>query len=99
MALPVSSIESFCSRYAPCLISSSLANATTGSSSEGGRSGLANAAALLLCSFVSVVIMVRTNVRMAMRDNVNECMAMQDDVNERLYLQKKEVHGGGLNQE
>jgi hypothetical protein len=34
-----------------------------------------------------------------MRDNVNERMAMRDDANERLYLRKKEVHGGGSNQE
>ena len=40
-----------------------------------------------------------TNVRMAMRDNVKERMAMRDDANERLYLRKKEVHGGGSNQE
>jgi hypothetical protein len=82
MALPVSSIDSFCSRYAPCSISSSLANATTGSSLGGGRSGLANAAALLLCSFVSVVIMVRTSGWQCeiMSTNVWQCEMMPTNV-------------------
>jgi hypothetical protein len=62
-------IKIFCSRYTTCSISSSLANATQGT--HGFLLG--NDAVLVLCSFVSVII-IGTNIRMVMHDSKCEMM-------------------------